>query len=190
MHVFLRCWQIFMILARLSLHPGHKATTGKHTLSLSHLSHKEKTIMELSLSSKKIMLATILTSGIALAISQAALSQPAPEEGQGKPNVTSHRPHRDPAMQKAREQFLTDTVAIRKQLAEKNAAMRVLLNAGTPDTDKASQLAGDLFELREKLRAKAIAAGLSHHMLLIEHDDMMNTMPCQDYEYRHHRNRK
>ncbi len=148
--------------------------------------------MEMSLSSKKIMLATILTSGIALAISQAALSQPqpAPEKGQGKPDVTSYRPHRDPARQEAREKFLADTVAIRKQLAEKNAAMRVLLNAGTPDTDKASQLAGDLFELREKLRTKAIAAGLSHHMLLIEHDDMMNTMPCQDYEYRHHRNRK
>lgn len=148
--------------------------------------------MELSISSKKIMLATILTSGIALAISQAALSQPqpAPEKGQGKPDVTSSRQHRDPAMQEAREKFLADTVAIRKQLAEKNAAMRVLLNAGTPDTDKASQLAGDLFELREKLRAQAIAAGLSHHMLIIEHDDMMNTMPCQDDEYRHHRNRK
>lgn len=71
-----------------------------------------------------------------------------------------------PEMEKIHEKFLNDTVAIRKELAEKNAALRALLNAGTPDTLKASQVAGEVFELREKLRAKAREAGLPMPMMM------------------------
>src|SRR5512145_127814 len=79
-------------------------------------------------------------------------------------------------IQKIHDKFLSDTVAIRKELAEKNAVMRALLNAGTPDTVKASQVAGELFELREKLRAKAREAGLPLPMLMMGQG--RDGMPC------------
>ena len=50
-------------------------------------------------------------------------------------------------------------------MAEKHAVMRALMNSGTPDTVKAGQVAGELFELREKLRAKAKEAGLPYPMM-------------------------
>ncbi len=144
--------------------------------------------MELAISSKKIMLATILTSGIALAISQAALAEPAQPGVQVKKGLPPCQSQMDPAALKAHEKFLTETVDIRKKLAEKNAAMRALLNAGTPDTDKASLLAGELFDLREKLRVKAQEAGMP--MMMMGLGDMSN-MPCQGMgdgmENRHHR---
>lgn len=144
--------------------------------------------MELTTSKKKIMLATILTTSIALGISQAALAQPADAGVQGK--GMSPCQQMDPATQKVRDKFLTETVELRKQLAEKNAAMQAVLNAGTPDTDKASKLAGELFEVREKLRAKAQESGLPMPMLMMGHGDM-GGMPCQGMGdgmgKRHHR---
>lgn len=146
--------------------------------------------MELTTSKKKIMLATILTTSIALAISQAALAQPADAGVQGDKGAPLCQPQMDPATQKARDKFLTETVELRKQLAEKNAAMQAVLNAGTPDTDKASKLAGELFEVREKLRVKAQESGLPMPMLMMGHGDMSG-MPCQGMGdgmgKRHHR---
>ena len=132
---------------------------------------------------KKVMLAAILTSGLALAITQSAFAEPAPspqtvQTGMQNKGRGPYQSPTDPAMQKAREKFLTDTVVIRKEMAEKQAVMRALLNAGTPDTAKASQLAGELFELREKLRVKAQEAGLPMPMMMGMGGDM-GTMPCQ-----------
>ena len=122
--------------------------------------------MERTNTKKKIVLAAILTSGLTLAISQAVFAQP----GQGNANamVKGTPPcmqQLDPAMEKARDKFLADTVELRKQMAEKHAVMRALMNSGTPDTVKAGQVAGELFELREKLRAKAKEAGLPYPMM-------------------------
>ena len=136
--------------------------------------------MELTLPSKKIMLATIFTSALTFAISQAALAEPAKTsqgDGKEKPDQYPCQVQMGSEMQKAHDKFLTDTVAIRKELAEKNAVMRALLNAGTPDTIKASQIAGELFELREKLRAKAKEAGLPLPMLMMGAG--ADGMPCQ-----------
>ena len=149
--------------------------------------------MELTLPSKKIMLATIFTSALTFAISQAALAEP-PKATQGdakdKPDQYPCQVQMGSDMQKAHEKFLGDTVALRKELAEKNAVMRALLNAGTPDTVKASQIAGELFEIREKLRAKAKEAGLPLPMLMMGAG--ADGMPCQgmmghDMMGRHHR---
>jgi len=136
--------------------------------------------MELTMPSKKIMLATIFTSALTFAISQAALAEPAKAtqgDGQEKPNQYPCQVQMGSEMHKAHEKFLTDTVTIRKELAEKNAVMRALLNAGTPDTVKASQIAGELFELREKLRAKAKEVGLPLSMLMMGAGG--DGMPCQ-----------
>lgn len=148
--------------------------------------------MNMTLPTKKIMLAAILTSGLTLAISQAAMAesaQPAQPGPQGKPGVPPCQYQMNTEMQKIHDKFLSDTVAIRKELAEKNAVMRALLNAGTPDTVKASQVAGELFELREKLRAKAKEAGLPLPMLMMGYGGF-DGMPCDDMHGmrgKHHR---
>jgi len=134
--------------------------------------------MDQTLSTKKIMLATILTTGLALAISQSALAQPAAPNLKEKSGTPPCEYQMDAATQKAHDKFLSETVAIRKEMVEKNAALRVLLNAGTPDTAKASQLAGELFELREKLRVKAQETGLPMPMLMMG-QGAMGDMPCQ-----------
>lgn len=136
--------------------------------------------MELTMPSKKIMLATIFTSALTFAISQAAMAEPAKAaQGDTKEKSDQHsgQVQMGSEMQKVHEKFLTDTVAIRKELAEKNAVMRALLNAGTPDTVKASQIAGELFELREKLRARAKEAGLPLSMLMMGAG--ADGLPCQ-----------
>ncbi len=152
--------------------------------------------MNTTLPTKKIMLAAILTSGLTLAISQAAMAesaQPAQPGPQGKPDVPVHY-QTNAEMLKIHDKFLSDTVTLRKELAEKNAVLRALMNAGTPDTVKASQVAGEIFELREKLRVKAKEAGLPMPMLMMGHGgfDGMPCMPCDgmpDMGGKHHRMR-
>lgn len=119
---------------------------------------------------KKIMMAAILTSGITLAISQAVMAQPGKHGDHSAQEQKVDKPcqyQMNSEMQKARDKFLTETVAERKAFAQKNAEMRAIMKAGTPDTTKASEVAGELFELREKLRNKAQESGLPLPMLLM-----------------------
>ena len=119
--------------------------------------------MDLTTSTKKIALAAILTSGIALAFSQSAMAQNQPDpKAPGK--APGYR-QLDPAMIKAHDKFLAETVELRKQMTEKQAVMRAIMQADTPDTTQAGQVAGEVFELREKLRAKAQEAGLPFPMM-------------------------
>ncbi|MGD9947886.1 MAG: hypothetical protein AB7U29_05330 [Desulfobulbus sp.] len=121
----------------------------------------------------KLMMAAILTSGLTLAISQAVMAQPAKPGGpgpQGKEVDATCRYQMNSELQKVQDKFLTETVAERKALAQKNAEMRAIMKAGTPDTTKASEVAGELFELREKLRLKAQEIGMPLPMLLMGHD--------------------
>jgi zinc resistance-associated protein len=118
---------------------------------------------------KKLMMAAILTSGLTFAISQAALAQPA-KHGDRDSKYKGDTPcfaQVTPEMEKAREKFLAETTVERKALAQKNAEMRAIMKAGTPDPVKASEVAGELFELREKLRVKAKEAGFPLPMLLM-----------------------
>lgn len=119
---------------------------------------------------KKIMMAAILTSGLTLAISQAVMAQPGKHGGHSLQEQKIDKPcqyQMNSEMQKARDKFLTETVAERKAFAQKNAEMRAIMKAGTPDTTKASEVAGELFELREKLRNKAQESGFPLPMLLM-----------------------
>ena len=111
--------------------------------------------------SKKIMMAAILTTGLTFAINQAALAQPG-KHGDHGPKSRDNSPcfyQMTPEMQKTREKFLTETTAERKALAQKSAEMRAIMKAGAPDPLKASEVAGELFEIREKLRIKALETG-------------------------------
>lgn len=128
--------------------------------------------MKTTQTSKKIMMAAILTSGLTLAISQAVMAQPEKHgavDGKGKDANNPCRYQPDGEMQKVREKFLTETFAERKAMAQKSAEMRAIMQAGTPDTAKASQVAGELFEIREKLRTKATEAGMPLPMLMMGH---------------------
>lgn len=133
--------------------------------------------MKLNRPSKKIMLATIFTSALTLGISQAALAQAVATDEQKQGPEHHCQVQTGSEMQKAHEKFLNDTVGIRKELAEKNAAMRALINAGTPDTVKASQISGEVFDLREKLRTQAKEAGMPCPMLMMGAEN--EGMPCQ-----------
>ncbi|MDX9833656.1 MAG: hypothetical protein RBT36_00390 [Desulfobulbus sp.] len=119
--------------------------------------------MERTTSTKKIALAAILTSGIALAISQSAMAQNQPDP-QGPDKTPGYR-QMDPVMIKAHDKFLAETVDLRKQMTEKQAMMRAIMQADEPNTTQAGQVAGELFELREKLRVKAQEAGLPGSMM-------------------------
>lgn len=128
--------------------------------------------MKTTHTSKKIMMAAILTSGLTLAISQAVMAQPEKHgAADGKGNDAHNPSHYQPnsEMQKVRDKFLTETVAERKAMVQKSAEMRAIMQAGTPDATKASQVAGELFEIREKLRAKAAEAGMPLPMLMMGH---------------------
>lgn len=125
--------------------------------------------MEQSKCGKKILLATILTGGLALAISQAAIAQPGlgpGPQGPGPKGGPAYAQKMDPAIEKARDKFLSETVVERKELAQKNAALRVLVNSANADTTEVAKLAGEVFELREKLRAKARETGQPLHMMM------------------------
>lgn len=142
--------------------------------------------MKTTPSKKKIMMAAILTSGLTLAISQAVMAQPDQPDAAGPHEKRGENPHRvqmNSEQQKVREKFLTETMAERKAFAQKNTELRAIMKADTPDPIKASQVAGELFELREKLRGKALEIGIPLPMLLMgqrdtDNDDTTNDMNC------------
>jgi zinc resistance-associated protein len=84
-----------------------------------------------------------------------------------------------PEKQEIREKFLIDSKAERKALAQKNAEMRAIMKADAPDPLKASEVAGELFELREKLRLKALEAKLPLPVLMMGQD--YHGMEYQDH---------
>nr|WP_320013239.1 hypothetical protein [uncultured Desulfobulbus sp.] len=120
---------------------------------------------------KKLMMAAILTSGLTLAISQAAMAQPSQGGGNSTKGAQVDMPchyQMNGEYTKAREAFLQNTTAERKLLAQKKAEMQAIMKAGTPDTVKASAVAGELFEIREQLRLKALETGMPLSMLLMD----------------------
>ena len=116
----------------------------------------------------KLMMAAILTTGLTLAISQAAVAQPGKDGGKGTQVDMPCHYQMNSEFTKTRDAFLQDTTAERKLLAQKKAEMQAIMKAGTPDTVQASTVAGELFELREKLRLKAQGTGIPLPMLLKE----------------------
>lgn len=107
---------------------------------------------------KKILLSAILTTGLALAITQSATAN----QGYRGGNADCQRMQgaQDQVTLKAKEKLLSETTEVRKQMAQKRAAMRATMQAETPDADKVAVLAGELFDLREQMRLKAQELGL------------------------------
>lgn len=119
---------------------------------------------------KKIILAATVTTALAFAGLQAATAAgPGAMNGRGPgfqyPCQGQGQPFNEATL-KARDTFLSETTELRKNMAEKSAAKRAVMRSTNPDPEKASQLAGELFDLREQLRTKARAAGLPAGMMM------------------------
>ena len=116
---------------------------------------------------KKIILAGTVTTVLAFAGVQGAVAGPGNMKGSGfQPPCKMMGQQPDKAMMEAKDKFLTETTELRKTMAEKQASMRALMKNTNPDPQKAAQLAGEIFDLREQLRTKARAAGLPAHMMM------------------------
>jgi len=66
----------------------------------------------------------------------------------------------DEAGQKKLDQFFVDTKELRKSMVVKRAEKMALMQAEKPDAGRIAALAGELFELRNQIRAKAVEAGV------------------------------
>ncbi|MBU0731221.1 MAG: hypothetical protein KKE17_01820 [Proteobacteria bacterium] len=60
--------------------------------------------------------------------------------------------------------FKEDTKDLRKKMAMKKAELKAVMASETPNQGEAGKLAGELFELRDELKTKALAAGIKPGM--------------------------
>ena len=104
---------------------------------------------------------------------QFATASPGPMQGKGPgPGPDYQKPcymqqqQLDEETIKARDTLLSETVELRKQMAQKRAEKRALMKSDNPDPAKAAALAGEIFDIREQLRTKANAAGVPMQMLI------------------------
>ncbi|NLZ17059.1 MAG: periplasmic heavy metal sensor [Desulfobulbaceae bacterium] len=117
-------------------------------------------------SKKNLLLAALLATGVTFGLAQtgiaadATATPPAPTGAWDCPWMGN-----DPAMVQKHNKFLQDTVELRKQMAVKHAEKRSLMRSAQPDSAKVAQLTGELFDLREQLRAKAQTEGLPMGMM-------------------------
>ena len=118
---------------------------------------------------RKIILAVTVTTVMVFSGSQAVIASDAPPpKGPGMQHhkAMQNRPQLDEATKKARDTFLSETTELRKSLFVKQAEKRALMMAENPDAGKVAKLAGEIFDIREQLRTKAMAAGLPPHMIM------------------------
>lgn len=126
---------------------------------------------------KSLSLAALLSLGLAFGAAHTTLAQsetstPAEHSAQTMPMNAQTMPMNgprmmqlDPAMQKAHEKFLAETSGLRKQQMEKHAQMRAIMQSSQPDDAKAARIAGEMFDIQEQIRAKAVANGLPTGMM-------------------------
>lgn len=125
--------------------------------------------MKTTYNKKNLLLAALLATGMTMGFgltstSNAADAAPAAPAAQADAWECPWF-SKDPAMQQKHAKFLQDTKELRKQLAVKQAGQRALMRSAQPDSAQAQQLAGEVFDLREQLRAKAQAEGLPMSMM-------------------------
>ncbi|MBI9077841.1 MAG: hypothetical protein JEZ02_20750 [Desulfatibacillum sp.] len=61
----------------------------------------------------------------------------------------------------ARNQFLSETADLRKDLAAKRTQLDAVMSGSNPDAETAGKLSREIFEIKEQLRAKADKAGVA-----------------------------
>ncbi len=70
----------------------------------------------------------------------------------------------DQATQDKIKQFFSDNQGLRKEMMMKQAEKRALMRSDNPDPQLAAKVAGELFDLRTSLRAKAVEAGVDQYV--------------------------
>ncbi|MHB8790886.1 MAG: hypothetical protein ACYDBT_13515 [Desulfobulbaceae bacterium] len=109
----------------------------------------------------KIILGAIVVGALALTGMRSADARPwgAPLDDYGPGHCYQARQLDDKTIV-ARDKFLSETVALRKEMAVKRAEQEALMNSENPDAKRIAQLTGEIFDLREQLQAKAAESGL------------------------------
>ena len=119
----------------------------------------ETTTMMQRKSFTKTALLLFVAGAISLAGIQSAAASPDKGAQVPCPNMQQNA-QMSADMMKARDAFLKDSKDLRKSMMMKRTEMRAIMQGTNPDPEKVAALAGEIFDLREQLRAKAIANGL------------------------------
>ncbi len=109
----------------------------------------------------------MLIAGMTLATGQLAFGNPY-QGGKGKggpcgPSSRAMQQLDDETKQKL-EAFQQGNKALRKEMAVKQAVRQAIMGSKNPDPDAASKITGELFDLRQQMREKAVAAGVAEHI--------------------------
>ena len=112
---------------------------------------------------KKLITAVALVATIGFFGIQQASAQRGMGAGMGNPDCWRANQQNvqvlDEESQKARTAFFDATTELRKDMFMKRAEMRAIMHGDNPDEKKAAALAGEMFELRTQIQAKADEAG-------------------------------
>jgi Spy/CpxP family protein refolding chaperone len=106
-----------------------------------------------------VVLAMVATLGLVTVQSADARGKGRWESGYGCNNYeVSER--WDEGTREARTKFHQENKALRRDLITKNAELRAIMQQDNPDAGRAGKLSAEIFDLRETLHQKAVAAGL------------------------------
>jgi zinc resistance-associated protein len=136
---------------------------------------------------KKILIAAALIGAIGFAGVQMATADAGHGFRDGSCRDYPRSEYNDEANTKAREKFMEETVALRKELAVKRGEYRALLQQDNPDVKRAATLSGELFDLRNELQQKALERGIPGAFRYGRHDEMAMMADDDFGRGRHHR---
>jgi len=106
---------------------------------------------------KKLTLALVLVTSITLVGTISAFAHQNFGHGPygGNFNQGCYQNNLDEKTIEARNKLINETTEIRKQLTIKQSELRALMRSDNPDSKEAGRIAGEVFDLKEQLRAKA-----------------------------------
>ena len=120
---------------------------------------------------KKVLLTAVLVSGLGLFTFQQASAQRG--YGGGGDGWNDNCPQCDgqgyfsevaEGDQEKLDKFFEDTKSLRKEMVQKRAEKRALMMAETPNAAAVGILAGEIFDLKTTIQAKAIEAGVRKYV--------------------------
>jgi len=116
---------------------------------------------------KKVLIATLLATGLGFVGIQQASGHPSGGPGYGNPGMGGSFGRSGIGCQEPDQQtkekikaFMTDNKTLRKEMAVKQAVRRAIMMSENPDPEAAAKIAGELFDLRQAMKTKAETAGI------------------------------
>jgi hypothetical protein len=108
---------------------------------------------------KKALVVAALVVGLGFTGLQSVSANPG-KINSGCPKAGTEYSQLDAASKTKVDKFFNETQELRKQMVMKHAEERATMRADNPDPAKAAKLAGEIFDLRTAIQAKAEAAGV------------------------------